>query len=405
MPKKTIGLTIAAVLAAGFLIVSGFAFGFETGRRAPTPIVIREATSTDQSSSTVDLGSYWEAWSLVNDNFLKNPDISNETKVQGSVAGLLSSLGDPYTEYFNPQDAKLFKQDVEGNFGGIGAEIGAKDGFIIVVAPMKDSPAMRAGLKTDDKILMIDATSTENMGVDKAVSLIRGKAGTTVTLNVFREGWDKPKDITITREIISLPTLDLKMLPDRIAYIQLYQFNTNAPKLFFDAIRKAALANAHGVILDLRGDPGGYVEVAKNIAGWFLKRGTTIVREEGRNGINDTLLADGNEALAKIPVVVLIDKGSASASEILAGTLRDNRQIKLVGETSFGKGTVQEYMDLSDGSIVKITIAHWVLPSGRILDHDGLKPDYEVKLTEEDAKNGKDPQLDKAVQVLKDEIK
>ncbi len=393
-----------AVLAALLLVFAGFYAGWSAGRRMPATIAVQGVSGVESTTTDADFGIFWEAWRTIDEKHLSAADVSADARVNGAVSGLVRSLGDPYSQFFTPAAAKSFEEDVDGNFSGIGAEIGIRRDQLVIVAPLKGTPAERAGLKPNDQIFMIDATSTDNMAVDQAVSFIRGVLGTTVKLSIFRDGWERPKDFSIVRENIQAPTLDFKMLPDRIAYVQLYSFNANAETLFWNAMRKAADAGTEGLVLDLRGNPGGYLEVAVNLAGWFLPRGTVVVKEVGREGVLDTLRASGNEALAKIPVAVLIDEGSASAAEILAGTLRDNRQVKLIGQTSFGKGTVQEFMDLSGGSVIKLTIAHWVLPSGTILEDSGLKPDHEIEISEEDLKNERDPQLDKAIQVVKEEI-
>ena len=317
--------------------------------------------------------------------------------------------------FYNPRDFvkptksqkknEKFQEDIQGNFGGIGAEIGVKKNQLMVIAPLKDTPASRAGLKSGDKIFKINATSTEGMAVDEAVQLIRGPKKSEVILTIFRDGWDQTQDFKIIRDTILIPTLDYSMKDDNIAYFQLYSFNANAEQLFYQSVAKALLSEgARGMILDLRDNPGGYLDVAVNLAGWFVPRGTLVVKEESSAGVLQELKASGNAALVKFPVVVLINGGSASASEILAGALRDNRGIKLVGEKSFGKGTVQELIPLRDNSYLKLTIAHWVLPSGKILENGGLDPDIEVKRTDDDIKNERDPQLDKAMEVLKSEI-
>lgn len=407
MSKKKISvLVVSAAAAAIILVCASFVFGFSLGRRAPQAVVVQGINGVDGSATTAaNFGTFWQAWQMINDNYLRAPSSTDESRVQGAISGLVQSLGDPYSAYFSPQQAETFREDVSGTFSGIGAELGTRQGRLVVVAPLKDTPAEKAGLQPDDQILMINATSTDGLPIDQAVAFIRGEQNTTVKLTIYRDGWDKPKEISIVRQPITAPTLDYKMLPGGIAYVQLYGFNSNADRLFWNAMTSASNSGARGLILDLRGNPGGYLEVAVNLSGWFLPRGTVVVKEAGRQGITDVLRADGNEALVNIPVVVILNKGSASASEILAGALRDDRGVKIVGETSFGKGTVQQVMDLNDGSIVKLTIAHWVLPSGHILENGGLKPDYEVKISDDDVSKKRDPQLDKAVEILKSEMK
>lgn len=400
LPKNRIFAFSVVGLAILALLGSGFALGYGVGRKYPEEITVNGITNPADPSNNVDFSTFWESWQLISDNYLKDGQVSNQDKMYGAISGLVHSLGDPYSQFFNPADSKKFQQDIEGNFSGIGAEIGVHKQVLTIISPLKDSPAMRAGLKAGDQILKINSTSTQDLSLDQSVQMIRGPDGSKVTLSILRANWDKPKDFVITRAQIVAPTLDFAMKGD-VAYIQLYSFNANASQLFYDAMVKAQNAKAKAVVLDLRNDPGGYLEVAVDLAGWFLPKGTVVVKEESRQGTIDEFRAQGNAALVNIPTVVLINGGSASAAEILAGALRDDRGVKLIGETSFGKGTVQELKDLRDGSSIKITIAHWVLPKGQILEGTGLKPDVEVKLTDEDAQKGLDPQLDKALQVVK----
>jgi carboxyl-terminal processing protease len=385
-----------------------FWFGFSNGQKTTKNISItgvQNITDGISSSTSADFGVFWQAWQDINDLYLKNPDVTNKDKMYGAINGLVQSLNDPYSEFFSPIDSKQFMENVTGDFGGIGTELGMNTSSqIVVISAIKDTPAASIGLKIGDIIVKINGTSTQNMNLDKAVGIIRGKEGTPVTLTIFRSGWDNTKDFTIIRANIKIPTVDFEM-KGNLAHISLYSFNQDAEGLFYQALQKAANANAKGIILDLRGDPGGYLEVAVNLAGYFLKPGTLVVKEVGRSVPEQDFKSSGNGALDNIPMVVLIDGGSASASEILAGALHDDRGIKLIGEKSFGKGTVQEVQSLSDGSSLKITIAHWVLPSGRTLDHDGLVPDYPIAITEQDIRNKVDPQLEKAIEVLNSEIK
>jgi carboxyl-terminal processing protease len=277
--------------------------------------------------------------------------------------------------------------------------------ILAIIAPLKGSPADRAGLRSQDLIVAINGASTENEEVDQAVSKIRGEIGSTVKLTIMREGWEKPKDFTITREKISLPTLSYELKEKNIGYVQIYSFNGNVNELFYNAMVQAQKDGVEGIVLDLRNNPGGYLDVAVDIAGWFLKKKSLVVSEESRQGIGNQYRTQGNEALVNVPVVVLINKGSASASEILAGALRDQRKAPLIGEKSFGKGTIQQIKNLSDGSSIKITIAHWVMPSGKIIDHEGIEPDILVPVTEADNEKKDDIQLQKALEVLKLEMK
>jgi len=405
MRNKRIATVLFLIIFGMALLGGGYRLGYVAGEKHPQNLVIKGVANIDNQGTSADFSTFWQAWSVLNNEFLNDSKIKNQTKVYGAISGLMDSLGDPYSVFFNPQDAQQFQEDVQGTFSGIGAQLGIDKGQLVIIAPLKESPAMKIGLKAGDKILNVDATSTDGMNVDQAVRIIRGPDGTNVKLNILRDGWDKPKDFVITRAPIMVPTLDFEM-KDNIAHISLYSFNINSSPLFAQAVSKARSANAKGMVLDLRNDPGGYLEVAVDLAGWFIKRGDLVVSEEGRDGqVFDQLKAAGNEALVNFPTVVLINKGSASAAEILAGALRDKNHVKLVGEQSFGKGTVQKLENLKDGSSIKVTIAHWVLPSGGVLENGGLKPDYEVKVTDDDTKAGRDPQLDKALEVVKGMIK
>ncbi|MBI2623866.1 MAG: S41 family peptidase [Candidatus Liptonbacteria bacterium] len=402
--KKSI--LIGASLFAAILFLGGGAVGYQVGTRTPKTIIVKEVTGTDGKETTdADFGTFWEAWETIDEMYLKAKDVKSSDRVHGAVSGLVGALNDPYSLFLKPGDSTQFEDDIRGNFGGVGAELGIRKNQLLIIAPLKNTPASRAGLRGGDAILRVNSTSTEGISIDEAVRMIRGKEGTEVKLMIARDTWEKPREIKLTRERITVPTLDSEMKDGDIAYIQLYSFNGNAGSLFYQAVAEASTRGVRGLVLDLRNNPGGYLEAAVNLAGWFLSRGTLVVSEEGRTGIMDQLRANGNAALAEFPVVVLINEGSASAAEILAGALRDNRRIKLIGTQSFGKGTVQQLTDLRDGSSLKLTIAHWVLPSGTVLEGKGLVPDIEVKLTDEDIEKKRDPQLEKAIEVLKGEMK
>lgn len=394
----------AGVLAALVMAGGGYAAGFYLGRHYPLVVRVEGVSkSSNPQAVTADFGTFWQAWQLIGENHLRGATVDSQTKVYGAIRGLVGSLGDPYSEFFSPKESQRFQQLVQGNFGGVGIEIGVRSGQLAVIAPLKGTPADRAGLKAGDQILKINASSTDGMTVDEAVSIIRGPVGSPVTLSLLRQGWEKPRDFTLTRATIEIPTLDMTM-KGNIVYLQMYGFNANSERLFYEAMVRAQQAGARGMVFDLRNNPGGYLDVAVDLAGWFLPKGTLVVSEQGRQGTLKELKAYGNEALAEFPVVVLINAGSASASEILSGALRDQRHITLVGDQSFGKGTVQEIEDLRDGSSLKLTVAHWVLPSGNILENGGLKPDIEVAMTDEDTKAGRDPQLAKALEVVRQKI-
>lgn len=393
--KKTSFILLAILIAIG-IFYSGFQFGYSKNAGVePAPLQLEEGILGD-----VDFALFGDAVKMLKNNYYGIKDVSDQDILYGAIKGAVQSTGDPYTVFFPPSDAKKFEEDLSGNFGGIGAEIGMQNEQLAIVAPMKDNPAERAGLKAGDTILKIDDTVASGLTVDEAVKLIRGPVGTKVKLLIARDEWKEAKEIEVMRATITIPTLEWKIAENDIAYIQLFNFNGNAPSAFYDAAFSSLFQGVKGVVLDLRNDPGGYLEVAHDIAGWFLKRGDVVVREKLRSGDENILRANGNQALLNLPVVVLVDGGSASASEILAGALRDQRGIKLVGEKTFGKGSVQEVQYLKDGSSMKVSIAEWLTPKGHEINEKGLEPDIEVKLTEDDTKDRRDPQYEKAMEIM-----
>ncbi len=401
MQRSRIFLVGAVVLGALIFIGSGLVAGYAIGRNDPQTINVQGISNTaTPEDANADFGLFWQVWRLIDQKHLRATSTGPQERVYGAIKGLVGSLGDPYSEFFTPTSSTQFQQNIEGEFGGIGIEIGEKNGQIVVIAPIKDTPAAKAGLKAGDAIVQIDDKPTDDLAIEEAVAKIRGEIGTNVKLTVLREGEEKVRDFTLTRSKISVPTLDFSM-KGNIAYVQLYEFTGTAGDLFRENVVKKLPANTKGMVLDLRDDPGGFLEVSVDIAGWFVDKDTLVVKEAGRDANNQEYLATGNGALKNLPVVILINKGSASAAEILAGSLRDNRGAKLVGETSFGKGTVQEITNLPGGGSVKLTVAHWVLPKGQILEGTGLKPDYEVKLPDNFKLGDADPQLQKALDLLK----
>lgn len=401
--KKRILEIIAIVVLGAVLVASGGWIGWTFGRNYPKNVVVTQAANITPNASTTnvaDFSTFWAAWQDIERDSLWVPSTTPNARMYGAITGLAGSLGDPYTEFFTPDDSNQFQQNITGNFGGIGAELGENTSTqVVVIAPLAGTPAAQAGLKPEDIIAAINGSSTAGMSVDQAVNLIRGPVGTKITLSIFRQGWSAPKDFTMTRATIQVPTVQLSMKGD-IAVIQMAEFTQDADGLFYDALKKAVENNAQGIVIDLRNDPGGYLQVAVDIAGYFLKPGSPVVKEVGRSVPEVDYKSEGSGALSNMPVAILINNGSASAAEILSGALHDDRQVALVGQRSFGKGTVQQIEDLPDGSSLKITVAHWVLPSGRILDHDGLQPDYPVTITDAQVAAHQDPQLAKALQVV-----
>lgn len=391
-----------------FLFIVGIGFGgYQLGTLHPQTLIIKGATNIEQDPSVVaDFDIFWQTWKLIKDEYLKGSDIKDKQLLYGAVDGLVKSLGDPNTNFFPPVEAKQFSENVSGHFGGVGMEVGVRNDQLVVIAPLKGSPAERGGIRSGDRILKIDGKDAVALKINEAVSKIRGEIGTKVTLTIIHNEAKATEDVTIVRETIKIPTIDGKILdPDQhIGYLRIRSFNENAPTAFFEEAKQLIEKGLNGLILDLRDDPGGYLEVAVDIGGWFLDKGDVIAIQEFRGGKKQEFKGYGNGVFKKIPVVVLTNGGSASASEILAGALRDHLGSKLIGEKTFGKGTVQELRHLKDGSDLKLTIAHWLTPKGTLIDKEGIKPDYEVKLTENNIKKGEDPQLEKAKKVMTDLI-
>jgi carboxyl-terminal processing protease len=348
----------------------------------------------------IDFSLFWEAYHKLQEKFVDKSKIDPQQIIYGAISGMTRSLKDPYTIFFTPQETKRFEEDVQGVFEGIGIEIGVRSDQLQVIAPLEDSPAKKAGLRAGDKILKINDTFTQELTLEEAVNLIRGPKGTEVRLTIFREGWKEPKEIKIVRDVIKVPSFDLKFLDPDVVYLKIYQFSGNSPTNFKEIAQKIINSSRKKIVLDLRDNPGGFLDAAIDIAGWFLQKGDPVLIEEFADGKEEIHRANGNSLLSDYKLVILINKGTASAAEILAGALRDNKGTIIVGEKSFGKGSVQELTFLKDQSSLKITIAKWKTPKGKFLEENGLAPDIEVKMTEEDFDQNRDPQLEKALEIL-----
>ena len=388
------------IAAVGLSFGVGFSVGKNQSRIVPIEGVANLEAGKPQG---VDFSLFWDTWRNLQAKYVHSDTFDYQKMVYGAVSGMVSSIGDPYTIFMNPQEAKTFMEDVSGSFEGVGMELGIKNKQLQVIAPLPETPSIKAGIRAGDQILKINNTTTENMTVEKAVSLIRGPKGTTVTLSLFRDTWKAAKDFVLEREVIKVPSLKWEMKDNAVAYIHLYQFSEKAGNDFSKAASEIMAQHAKKIVLDLRNDPGGYLEVSQDIAGWFLERGQTVVIESFSPKTKQNVYqAKGNALFSKTPVVILINEGSASASEILAGALKDNRGVLLVGTKSFGKGSVQEISNLQGGSSLKVTIADWLTPKGISISKKGLTPDVEVKITDKDFEQGKDPQLLKALELIQD---
>ncbi len=376
------------------LIIASFSSGFFLGKSTVKCRVC--------PPENVDFSLFWEAWNQVHQKFVDHKKLEVQKMIYGAISGMLKSLDDPYTVFFEPRDSKVFSEDISGKFEGVGMEIGIVKGELQVITPLEGSPAQKAGLLAGDKIVKIDGKPSLNISVEEAVKLIRGSRGTEVTLTIAREGWEDTRDFTIKRNVIEIPSLKWEIKDEDIAYIRLYHFTQLASYDFNKASKEILKSPAKRIILDLRNNPGGYLEVARNIAGWFLRDGDLVAIEDfGGKQPAEEYRTRGRGSFYDYPIVCLINKGTASGAEILAGALRDDRNVILIGEKSFGKGSVQELVRLSDGSSLKITVAKWLTPKGKSISEVGLEPDIKVEMTEEDYKEGRDPQLQKAIEVIK----
>ncbi len=349
-----------------------------------------------------DFTPFWKAWQLLDQKFPDADKTSDQERMYGAIKGMLAAFGDPYTTFFPPSENSAFETEISGTFSGIGAEIGQKDGMLTIIAPLKDTPAERAGLKSGDKVVAIDDTTTVDMDVDKAVSLIRGEVGTVVRMSVVREGMASPKVISITRAQIDLPTIQTETRPnDRVFIIHLYNFSAKSASAFYGALQEYLASGYPNLVVDLRGNPGGYLDAAVQIAGWFIPEGKTIVKEIGKT--EDDVVVHTSSGPVLFPknarLIVLVDKGSASASEILAGALADQHIGIVVGEQTFGKGSVQELVKLTQDTSLKVTVAKWYTPNGVSISHNGLTPS--VKIPRVESKDATDPQLESAVALFK----
>jgi carboxyl-terminal processing protease len=355
---------------------------------------------------SVDFSPFWKAWNIINEKYVATHGTSTATttdqeKVYGAIQGMVASLGDPYTVFFPPEESQQFEDQITGNFEGVGMEVGIKDNVLTVIAPIKGSPSEKAGILAGDKILKIDSTLTSGISVDEATKLIRGAKGTQVTLTLQR-GDGQPYELKVTRDVINIPTINSYKRADGVFVIQLYTFTADSPALFRNALRQFMLSNSNKLILDLRGNPGGYLDAAVDMASWFLPEGKVIVRESFGNGQpeQDSISKGYNIFNSNLKFAILIDKGSASASEILSGALHEYGKAILVGTTSFGKGSVQELINLTPDTSLKVTVARWLTPNGISISNNGITPDYNVPLTDDDIKAGRDPQMDKAAELL-----
>ncbi|MHB1005871.1 MAG: S41 family peptidase [Chloroflexota bacterium] len=408
------GLLARVVLLAFlvvFTVVGSFTAGFVTANHAPTGLAgtvsspiptatqIPNATPTARTSDE-QIALFKQAWQLLDQEFYAGDALKKPDAVYGAIKGTIEALGDPYTSFATPRQAEVQMEDLSGKFEGIGATVEVRDGRLIVVAPEPGRPADRAGLRAGDFISQIDGKSTEGLTVTEAVSRIRGPRGSTVTLRIVRDGQVDPFDVAVAREEIKLQYVRWQMLPDKVAYLRLTQFGSVTPD-FLAALKEIRQQGARKLVLDLRNNPGGYLDVSIEIASQFLEKGT-VVQQEERDGKRETFAVKPGGTMKDLPMAVLVNKGSASASEIVAGALQDYQRAVLVGEKTFGKGSVQKIHTLADKSSLRITVARWFTPNGRAIHETGLEPDIAVPTPEKPpASLADDAQLQAALNYLK----
>jgi len=403
-PETTTHITMGVRIFAGLVLMIGIFFGgvyIGYANRAASDKIAAVVNKESVVANKADFEAFWKAWNIIEQKFPNADKTATQDRIYGAIKGMLGSFGDPYTTFFPPTENMAFETEISGTFSGIGAEIGQKDGVITVIAPLKDTPAEKAGLESGDKIIAIDATTTLDMGVDKAISLIRGKVGTTVTLTVIHDGGQK--DIKVVRQQIDLPTVKTeKREVDRVFIIHLYNFSAKSANYFYDALQEYLASGYSNLIIDLRGNPGGYLDASVKIGGWFIPQGKTIVKEIGKTPEDVVVHTSAGPVLfpKNGRLIVLVDKGSASASEILAGALADQKIGIIVGEQTFGKGSVQELVKVTQDTSLKVTVANWYTPNGTSISKSGLTPSIKIS-PEPNEKPGVDSQLEATVALFK----
>lgn len=405
---KRIGLIVLSIViiysfwAWGF--IQGSKWGWQTNLPSPFEKLINKEAPIEIPSS--DMSIFWDTWKVVLDKYVDRFDLDPSKMIIGATKGLISSLNDSYSDFLTKEETEGLSEELSGEFSGVGMEISKKDGYLVIVSPLPNTPAEKAGLKPNDIILKIDDLETMDISTTKASELIRGQTGTKVVLTIYRPTLNETKEIELIRSKILIPSVSWELLDNNLAYLKIHNFNEPLKINFYQIALEISKSNPDGLILDLRNNPGGYLDSVVNISNWFLSSGDIILKEDFGNDNTKVFRTNSSQSLLKnIPTVILVNEGTASASEILAGALRDNRAIKLIGTKTFGKGSVQELISLKDNNSLKITISRWLTPKGIIIQDNGLAPDIEVKNEEDfgtyaEIDLSKDKQLQTAIQTL-----
>ena len=402
--SQTIPISVI-ILFALTLSLGGFFIGHEIGKvngeRSIVPVgegsVLEQGEIPTYRTNDVPFSLYWDVWDLIKDDYVDQP-VSELDLFYGTMQGLLWSLNDVHSAFFTPDEAELFQTELEGSFEGIGAEIGIRNDQLQIIAPIPNTPAFEAGLQPGDFILSIDTVDTFGMSVDEAVQRIRGEGGTEVVLSIYRESFDEPQDIPIIRSTINIDSVQTEIRDDGIMVVSMYFFNEDTVPLFQDAIQESLTEDIKGIVLDLRNNPGGLLTSAIHVASAWVGKDTVVIQktQDDEQSYYGTMSA----MIHSVPTVVLVNQGSASGSEIVAGALQDYGLATVVGEQTYGKGSVQDYRELPDGSAVKITVAKWLTPLGRSIEQEGISPDVTIELTQEDFDASLDPQFDEALRII-----
>jgi len=407
-PKSNLGkpilLTCLSIAVAALLFVGGLGIGFAAGKWGATPIA-NGAPDNEAGGEAADLRAqfplFWEAMDvLYRDFYGELPESDNAT--YAAIRGVLSQVEDPNTSFMSPDEADFFRENLQGSFEGIGARVDWDMNFdtVRIVEPFENQPAWEAGIKRDDFITHVDGEEIIGTDLTSAIEKIRGPKGSTVVLTIVRLTEEEPFDVEVVRDRIEIPTIETKTVGGDIAYVRLNTFNENAGALVRDAVTAALEQQPSALIFDLRGNPGGLLRQAVEVASVFLPKGERVLIERFSDGKEDIYVTEDEPVTTDLPVVVLVNEGSASASEIVAGAIQAQQRGQIVGATTFGKGSVQLPQTLSDGSILRVTIANWFTPDDRTIDGKGLEPDVVVEFTDEQREAGVDPQLDKAIELL-----
>jgi carboxyl-terminal processing protease len=412
MEKKSTLRSVLLVVIALVLMACAYGGRVATGYYLParttaqeTSVPTQVVTATDpvDTGTPADLATlfepFWETWTLVHENYVDQP-VDDTTLVQGAIRGMMDALGDPHSGYWTPQETTDAMMSMEGEYDGIGAYVDTRGDYLTITKPIPGYPAEQAGLQIGDQIIAVDGEDVTGMDPDLVrMTKVLGPAGTDVHLTILRDGVDQPLEFTITRAHIVIPSVTSKMLDNNIAYIQVTVFGDNTASDFHDQLSQLMAQNPQGLILDLRDNTGGYLDAGIAVASEFIDHGV-IVYEQFGDGTQTPYEASPGGLATTIPLVVLVNQYSASASEIVAGAIQDTGRGKLVGVLTYGKGSVQYWMPVSDGGTARITIAKWLTPNGRTIDKIGLTPDVIVERTADDYNAGLDPQLDAAIQAL-----